>query len=354
MRRRSFAVAACLVLTALVVPAAADAAPPTCTPATGLTADAKPGETITLPTAPCMDPDGDDVFIEPTQEPVHGFLSPPGIQPIGAERTYTADPDAGGLTDTIKFRAVAGGENSDEATLEIHISVNHAPVCPAHVELQVEVGHTLVFAQNACTDEDGDPLRISLIEPPSHGSITLSPVPPWTYTPTPGYVGHDRLIYQAHDASTNSGPAVLGITITPADSGGGGTTTPPVVTPPPDVTPPSLSLAVPRARLALRRVLTRGVSVTLTAGEPGRAVIRLLLPRAAARRLGIDRKARRAVAVGRLSRTLAAGETKVAVKLTRKARRRLARVRSVKLTLVATITDAAGNVGRVTRVIRLR
>jgi hypothetical protein len=94
--------------------------------------------------------------------------------------------------------------------------------------------------------------------------------------------------------------------------------------------------------------------VTLNASETGRAVIRLSLSKRDARRLGIDRKAKRAVTVGRLTRTLSAGDTKVAVKLSRKARRKLARVRSVKLTLVVTITDAAGNVRRETRVITLR
>ena len=356
MGRRRLAVAACLMLTTLVVPAAASAAPPTCSPATGLEAEVQAGESITLPAAPCTDSDGDAVSIEITQEP--------SSRAAGAHRDPTdrgrahvpANPDAGGLSDTIKFRAVAGGENSNEATFEIHISVNHAPVCPGHVEVTIVQDSKLVFTSNACSDEDGDPLSVFLIEPPSHGSITpLSPVPPWTYTPAPGYVGHDRLIYQAHDASTNSGPAELGITMTAAPRVTPPVVTPPVVSPPAtDVTAPALSLATLSRTLALRRTLTRGVRVTLTLGEPGRAVIRLLLSRADARRLGINRKAKRAVVVGKISRTLAAGQAKVNVKLTRKARRRLARVRRVKLTLDVAVTDAAGNLQRVRRHLILR
>ena len=343
-------VGAVLALILLALPASAAADPPVCDPLTGLEASVRAGESITMPTAPCFDPDGDDVSIKVTQEPIHGTLDPEGELPIATARTYTADADAGGLTDTIKFRAIAGGEESDEATLEIDISApNHAPVCPGHVELEVAAGDTIVFAQNACTDEDGDPLSVLLVQPPSHGAITpLSPTPPWTYTPAAGYLGRDFFSYQAFDGSSESNVGEVGITITAASSPGTGGPPPPVVTPQPprDATAPTLSL---RARAtALKRALKRGLSVTLTAGEPGRATVRLLLSKRDARRLGLKRR------VGRLSRAVAAGETKVAVKLTRKAKRRLARVRRVKLTLEVTITDAAGNVRRVTRAITLR
>jgi hypothetical protein len=359
-RFRLRAVASCLLAIPLLVPATASAVPPTCSPASGLEAAVQAGETITLPGAPCTDPDGDAVSIEPTQELMYGFVEPAGIQPIETERTYTADPDAGGLTDTLKFRAVAGGQTSNEATLLIHISANHAPVCPGHVELEVQAGETIVFAQSACTDEDGDPLSVLLVQWPSHGAITpLSPTPPWTYTPTAGYIGRDFFTYRARDASAESNPGEVGITIIPAATGGGtpngGGATPAVPSStPPDLMAPTLSLRTPAAALALKRALRRGVAVTLTVGEPGRATVRLLLSRRDARRLGVDHEVKRAVTVGRLSRTLAAGDTKVAVKLTRKARRRLARVRKVKLRLEVTITDAAGNVRRVTRTVTLR
>ena len=95
--------------------------------------------------------------------------------------------------------------------------------------------------------------------------------------------------------------------------------TPPVVGPPAtDLVAPAVSLAPLARTLALRRTLTRGVRVTLTVGEPGRAVVRLLLSRADARRLGINRKAKRAVVIGKVSRMLAAGQATVSVKLTRR------------------------------------
>ena len=449
-RTRVWSVATAGVTAVLLAPAVARAAPPNCSPATGLVANVQAGESIALPAAPCTDSDGDAISIEVTQAPTLGTLDPAGTQPIGTQRTYTANDDAGGETDTIKFRAVAGGETSNEATLQINISENHAPVCPANLARTVASGSQLVIDQNPCTDADSDVLTYVIADQPAHGTIS-GPASngSYTYTPSAGYVGADSLTYRAQDASTQSNLGTFSITVTQgnraptcADSavtvvagssivlgaapcsdpdgdaltlvlvrapqhgtldasrrytpaagyvgadtiqyrasdgrlqsavatvritvkratgntgntGGGGATTPPpaVVPPAPDVTAPALQLAAPQAKQALQRVLKRGVTVTLTTGEPGQAVVRLLLSRHDARRLGINRKAKRAVAVGKLSRTLAAGQTSVAVKLTKKARQRLARVKTVKLTLEATITDAAGNVRRVTRVITLK
>ena len=452
-RARFCSLATAGVAAILLTPAVASAAPPACSPATGLVANVQAGESIVLPAPPCTDPEDDPISIEVTQAPTLGTLDPAGTQPIATQRTYTADADAGGATDTIKFRAVAGGENSNEATLEIHIGDNHAPVCPANLARSVASGGQLVIDQNPCTDADGDPLTYVIVGPPAHGTIT-GPASNGTYTykPAAGYVGADSLTYRARDASTESNlgtfsitvtqgnraptcadsidvsvgrraardrpgarrardpdgdaltlrsssarrarharrhravytPAggVLGgrhdpvprasdepaavrpsrpsrITVTPARTGGGGTTvTPPAAVVPP---PPDVDGAGAPARARRRRRRRSGArsgaacAVTLTAGEPGRAVIRLLLSRRDARRLGINRKAKRAVAVGKLSRTLAAGETRVK----RQADAQGAEAGSpasstVKLTLEATVTDAAGNVRRVTRAIRLR
>jgi Bacterial Ig domain len=252
---------------------------------------------------------------------------------------------------------VANSENSNGATLQITISENDAPVCPGQVNLSVESGKQLVISQNPCTDADGDPLSFTIVDGPDHGTFSaMNPAGPFTYTSQAGYVGPERVTYRASDASTQSNVGAVSITVTAPSGGGGGggggggTAPPPVVTP--DVTPPALFLRPPST--ALRRALRRGLVVTLRASEPARAEIRLRISKRDARRLGINRKAKKPVVVGRLTRTLSTGETKLVVKLTRKARRKLARVRSVKLTLIVTITDAAGNARRATRVLTLR
>jgi hypothetical protein len=351
-RRIVGALAACLAV--LVLPATAAADPPVCSPASGLEADVQAGEFIDLPEPPCSDADGDAIAIEITQPPVHGTLAPSGTQPIATHRRYTADPDAGGQTDVIKFRAVANSETSNEATLQINISENHPPVCPAQIDLSVESGKPLVISKNPCSDADGDPLSVTLVGGPDHGTFdATNPAGPFTYTSQAGYAGPDRVTYRVADASTQSNVGAVQITVTaPPSSGGGGGTPPPPPVVTPDVTPPSLSIRPPSK--ALRRALRRGLTVRLRASEPSRAALRLLVSKRLARRLGINRKAKKPVVVGRLTRALSTGPTTLRVKLSRKARRRLARVRSVRLTLVVTLTDAAGNSRRLSRVLILR
>ena len=112
---------------------------------------------------------------------------------------------------------------------------------------------------------------------------------------------------------------------------------------------PVLSLAVPRQ--SLRRVLARGLRVTLTCSTACRAGGRLFLARAAARRLGIARR------VGRLAPVdLAAGDPRaVRVRLTPAARAALRRARVVRLALRVHGADAAGQAAApVSRAVRLR
>ena len=62
----------------------------------------------------------------------------------------------------------------------------------------------------------------------------------------------------------------------------------------------------------------------------------------------------RPVVVGRLVRTLAAGRTRVKVKLPARTRRALARVHRMRVRVVVRVTDAAGNTAARTAHIVLR
>ena len=216
MGRRSarfWSFAALSVAAVLLAPVTASAAPPACNPPSGYVANVQAGETITLPAPPCSDPDNDPVTIHPTQGPSHGTVDPSGDAPIGT-RDYTADADAGGLDDVLKFVARANGEDSAEATLTIHIATNHAPVCPAHVAITVPMNQTFVISQSPCTDSDGDPLSFILVDPPDHGVVT-GPAPngSYSYTPEHDYAGADSLTYKAMDASAESNVGTLAITV---------------------------------------------------------------------------------------------------------------------------------------------
>ena len=100
----------------------------------------------------------------------------------------------------------------------------------------------------------------------------------------------------------------------------------------------------PRARLSvggrstqrLARALRRGIRVTVRSDAPGRLVLRALVSRKAARRLGI------AKVVGAKTRRVPAGRTRVTLKLKRRARERLEDASRARLTIRARITTAAG------------
>ena len=117
--------------------------------------------------------------------------------------------------------------------------------------------------------------------------------------------------------------------------------------PPADRRAPRLSLRV-RRKLSLRRVLRRGLPLTVSCSAPCSVRLRLLIGPRQARRAHLARRARM-VSIG----TLALGDTarrKVRLRVTRRARVRLSRLGSAKVMLRARGEDPAGNV----RVVRRR
>jgi hypothetical protein len=117
-----------------------------------------------------------------------------------------------------------------------------------------------------------------------------------------------------------------------------------------DTLAPRVAIAFPRGQ-RVRRVLRRGLRVRVQANEAGRALVDALVDRRLLRRPSGSALTR----VGRRSRALEASRTAtLTVKLSRKARRRLARARRVRLTVRVSVTDASGNRGRATRRVTLR
>jgi len=106
-----------------------------------------------------------------------------------------------------------------------------------------------------------------------------------------------------------------------------------------DVERPSLRQRI--GKLGLRRVLLAGLPITVHTNENVRMTVRLQLPRKLARRLGLA-SAAKPITVGRLTRRLKPGATKVRVRVSKKAAKRLRRLRRVTLTVRTTLRDDAG------------
>jgi hypothetical protein len=131
------------------------------------------------------------------------------------------------------------------------------------------------------------------------------------------------------------------------------TASPTVTPPPPDKTAPRCRTRPVRGQTA-RSIRRRGLVLTIRCNEAARHVTRVFVSRKQARKLGINRKARRRVLVGRRTTLVDANATKrIRVKLNKKARRGIRRmrrrgVRRLKLTIATSARDAAGNVRRAT------
>jgi PKD domain-containing protein len=113
---------------------------------------------------------------------------------------------------------------------------------------------------------------------------------------------------------------------------------------------PRVVLTIPRGQ-RLARVLKRGLRARVRSNEAARARVDALVGRRLLRRPKASALSR----VGRRSRSLrAARTTTVTVKLSRKARLRLAGLRRVRVTVRVRVTDPSGNSGRATRRVTLR
>lgn len=128
-----------------------------------------------------------------------------------------------------------------------------------------------------------------------------------------------------------------------------GTTTPTATTTNPtannvtttvDTTPPVFTFT-PRGQ-KLGTVLKKGYALTVTTNEPGAGAAQLTASGAAARGLKVTTAKTATVAKG-TKPFPAAGSQTLVLKFTKKARKRLARKRSIKLTLTVTVADAAKN-----------
>lgn len=78
------------------------------------------------------------------------------------------------------------------------------------------------------SDPDGDPLSVlTVVAPPSHGSLTLNADGSLAYTPDTGFVGSDVFYYEATDGAFVSNVAEVRVSVTK-----------PTTDPPDDPTPP--------------------------------------------------------------------------------------------------------------------
>lgn len=143
----------------------------------------------------------------------------PATNANGSATVTVVVQDNGGTTD--------GGVDRSTNTFTVMVTaVNDTPVAN-NDNYTMSQGDALTVAAAGVlandTDVENNPLTATKLTSPTHGTITFNADGGLTYTPDTSFYGVDSFTYRASDASSNSAPATVNLTVLAR----------PVVTPPP-------------------------------------------------------------------------------------------------------------------------
>ncbi|MNJ85101.1 hypothetical protein D3C87_25680 [compost metagenome] len=150
------------------------------------------------------DPDGnlDETNVTIVTPPSNGTAT---IDPVTGEVTYTPNPNFNGV-DTLIYSICDTGMPvlCDTAMVIITVNpVNDPPVANGDTATTDEDTPVVIDVPANDTDSDGDPDKtsVTVVTPPSNGTVTIDPVTgEIIYTPNSGFTGNDTLIYSICDS----------------------------------------------------------------------------------------------------------------------------------------------------------
>ena len=110
------------------------------------------------------------------------------------------------------------------ATNPIALAAAPEPPAPPDLVLYTDAyaileNRVLVGTSVLANDSSGLPVSVSLVRGPSHGTVDLESDGTFTYTPNAGFQGFDNFVYEATDASGQSGEALAFVNVTPVAGG---------------------------------------------------------------------------------------------------------------------------------------
>jgi hypothetical protein len=151
----------------------------------------------------CYDADQDPVTLTTVDTPDHGSVG--AWDQATKKILYTPGTDYVGL-DSFAYRANDGRADTETLFVTIRLrapDANYRPRClPGWAP--TDPGTAVTF-EPTCTDEDGDPLTLGIVEQPEHGTATgPDGAGKLTYTPEPGFEGEDVLRFRASDGQVSS------------------------------------------------------------------------------------------------------------------------------------------------------
>jgi hypothetical protein len=167
------------------------------------------GETRNVHIQACFDQENDPVHFEVVTPPAHGTLGTPVGRTVSTHNTaqWPYTPDAGySGSDSFTYHAIddfGAASQPRTATITVYAAdFNRPPHCslpPPDLPLNGSIVHGPTTYSTFCFDEDEDPLTMTVVTPPAHGTLEFLPGDTLSYTPDAGYTGPDTLTYTASD-----------------------------------------------------------------------------------------------------------------------------------------------------------
>jgi len=173
----------------------------------------------------CTDDEGAPLTFSVANQPQHGAIT--NLQADDESAMFEYMAEAGPLgpdTVSISARDPAGGEDVVTLELELVPPANTAPTCSITLDAplapggsyQVEAGSPTA-GEIVCEDGEHDQLGFSVVQPPSHGSLSAlvgsGDTRSFSYTAVAGYGGADQFALKANDGSKDSEPVNVGLQV---------------------------------------------------------------------------------------------------------------------------------------------
>ncbi len=153
------------------------------------------------------DADSDPLNYTVASGPTHGSLS------FHSDGTYSYTPNADFHgADGFDFQVSDGNGGTDTGHVSIDVaSVNDAPVA-SNDKASGDEDTTITGSAHA-TDADNDTLTYSLVNGPTHGSLSFHPDGTYSYTPAADYNGSDSFTFKANDGTVDSNTATVNLNV---------------------------------------------------------------------------------------------------------------------------------------------
>ncbi|GAB4262371.1 MAG: hypothetical protein Kow0092_12700 [Deferrisomatales bacterium] len=157
------------------------------------------------------DPDGDPLAVADVGAPAHGTAV---ANPDGTV-TYTPAADYHG-PDAFPYTVSDGQGGSASATVRVTVTeVNDLPAAGDDGATTAEDTPVTVAVLANDADPDGDPLAVTGVGAPAHGTAAANPDGTVTYRPAPNYHGPDGFSYTVSDGRGGVATAAVAVTVTP-------------------------------------------------------------------------------------------------------------------------------------------